>query len=71
MRVSRLFRRICAKVVDADMKISMVEEVVETVCTIEKELPPSVFVIMMHLQKTFGRRIVYLRSSTYTLDVPI
>lgn len=50
MRVSRLFRKICAKVVDADRKISMLEEVAETVCTLEKELPPSVFVIMMHLQ---------------------
>jgi hypothetical protein len=49
MRVSRLFRKVCAKVIDADKKWSMLEEVAETICTLEKELPPSVFVIMMHL----------------------
>jgi len=27
----------------------MLEDVAETICTLEKELPPSVFVIMMHL----------------------
>ena len=49
IRVSRLFRKICAKVIDADKKISMLDEVAETICGLEKELPPSVFVIMMHL----------------------
>ena len=48
MRVSRLFRKVCAKVIEADKKLSMLEEVAETTCTLEKELPPSVFVIMMH-----------------------
>jgi len=27
----------------------MIEEVAETICALEKELPPSVFVVMMHL----------------------
>jgi len=49
MRVSRLFRNICAKVVDVDQKAVMLEDVAETICCLEKELPPSVFVIMMHL----------------------
>lgn len=49
MRVSRLFRRICAKVVDRNEKAQMLEDVAETICSLEKELPPSVFVIMMHL----------------------
>jgi hypothetical protein len=49
MRVSRLFRKICAKVVDVNEKVVMLEEVAETICTLEKELPPSIFVIMMHL----------------------
>ncbi len=49
MRVSRLFRNICAKVVDVDQKVVMLEDVAETICCLEKELPPSVFVIMMHL----------------------
>ena len=49
MWVSRLFHRICAKVVDVDKKEEMLEEVAEMICSLEKELPPSVFVIMMHL----------------------
>jgi len=49
MRVSRLFRKLCAKVVDSRQKIQMSEEVAETVCALEKEFPPSIFVVMMHL----------------------
>ena len=49
MRVSRLFRVITAKVVDVNQKVVMLEDVAETICLLEKELPPSVFVIMMHL----------------------
>ena len=49
MRVSRLFRVITAKVVDVNQKVVMLEDVAETICSLEKELPPSVFVIMMHL----------------------
>ena len=49
MRVSRLFRRICAKVVDVQEKQQMLWDVAETVCTLEKELPPSIFVIMLPL----------------------
>ena len=49
VRVSRLFRRIFAKVVDVSQKAQMLEDVAETICTLEKELPPSVFVIMLHL----------------------
>lgn len=49
VRVSRIFRRICAKVVDADKRQEMLDDVAETVCTLEKEFPPSIFVIMMHL----------------------
>lgn len=49
MRVSRLFRKICAKVVDPQKKEQMMEEVAETICTLEKEFPPSIFVVMLHL----------------------
>jgi len=49
MRVSRLFRKIFSKVVDVNQKDQMLEDVAETICTLEKELPPSVFVIMLHL----------------------
>ena len=49
MRVSRLFRNICSKVVDSNQKFLMLEDVAETICSLEKELPPSTFVIMLHL----------------------
>jgi hypothetical protein len=49
MRVSRLFRNICSKVVDTNQKFVMLEDVAETICSLEKELPPSTFVIMLHL----------------------
>lgn len=49
MRVSRLFKRICSKLVDSTEKVRMLEDVAETICSLEKELPPSIFVIMMHL----------------------
>ena len=37
MRVSRLFRKICAKVVDVNDKVGMLEDVAETICSLEKE----------------------------------
>ena len=49
MRVSRLFRRIFSKVVDRSQKQQMLEDVAETICTLEKEFPPSIFVLMVHL----------------------
>jgi len=49
MRVSRLFCRIFSKVVDIDEREQMLHDVAETICTLEKELAPSVFVIMLHL----------------------
>ena len=49
MRVSRIFRKLCAKVVDVAEKNILLDDVAETICSLEKELPPSVFVIMMHL----------------------
>ena len=49
MRVSKLFRKFFAKVVHVDQKQQMIDDVAETICTLEKELPPSIFVVMMHL----------------------
>lgn len=49
MRISRVFRKICSKVVDLRAKTQMMEDVAESICTLEKELPPSIFVVMMHL----------------------
>lgn len=49
MRVKRLFCRIFSKVVDINDKQHMLDDVAETVCSIEKEIPPYIFVVMMHL----------------------
>jgi len=49
MRVSRLFRKNFTKVVSVDQKQQMLDEVAETICMLEKEFPPSVFVVMLHL----------------------
>lgn len=49
MRVSRLFQKFFSKVVDTAQKEQMLQDVAETICTLEKELPPSIFVIMLHL----------------------
>ena len=49
MRVSRVFRKICSKVVDSRTKAQMMEDVAESISALEKELPPLVFVMMMHL----------------------
>ena len=35
MRMSRLFRHICAKVVDVDQKVVMLEDVAETICSLD------------------------------------
>ena len=49
MRICRVFKRICAKVVDLQQKQQMLQDVAESICTLEKEFPPSMFVVMMHL----------------------
>ena len=49
MRKSRIFCKICAKVVYVSQKEQLLKDVAKTICSLEKELPPSVFVIMMHV----------------------
>lgn len=51
VRISRLFRKICAKTVDADMEAEMMKDVTEIQCTMEKELPPPFFNITFHLPR--------------------
>ena len=49
MHVSRLFRRICSKVVDSQDRQQMLLDIAETICFLKKEFSPSIFVMMMHL----------------------
>ena len=49
VRISRLFKKICSKTVDATERENLFLECAETLCVLEKELPPSFFDIMIHL----------------------
>ena len=51
MRISRLFRKICAKTIDADTEEQMLRDVTEIQCTMEKEFPPAFFNITYHLPR--------------------
>ena len=49
IRVSRVFQKLCAKTVDMDDKPQLMADCAETMCMVEKEMPPSFFDIMSHL----------------------
>ena len=49
MRLSRVFQRLCLKVINPETRIQLMEDVAETVATLEREFPPSFFDIMVHL----------------------
>lgn len=49
IRLSRVFQRICDKVISKDSENQLLEDVAETMVLLEKQLPPSAFTIMMHL----------------------
>jgi len=49
MRMSRVFQRLCAKVINPETREQQMEDVAETLSSMEKEFPPSFFDIMVHL----------------------
>jgi hypothetical protein len=49
MRVSRIFGKLCAKVVDPSTISELFQETAVTMCMVEKVFPPSFFDIMTHL----------------------
>lgn len=49
IRLSRVFQRVCEKVISKDMKNQLLGDVAETMVLLEKQLPPAAFTIMMHL----------------------
>lgn len=49
VRISRIFKKICAKTVDMLEQDSLFEECVETLCVLEKVFPPAFFDVMVHL----------------------
>ena len=49
IRLCRLYRKLCAKVVDPSSKDEMMRDAAEILSSLEKEFPPSFFDIMVHL----------------------
>jgi hypothetical protein len=49
IRLSRIFKKICSKIVNISEREALFQETVETLCLLEKEMPPSFFDIMVHL----------------------
>ena len=49
IRLSRLFRRICSKVVDLETELQLLKDAAEVLSSLERVFPPSFFDIMVHL----------------------
>lgn len=49
IRLCRIFKRICSKTVYVNDRETLFEECAETLCLLEKELPPVFFDVMVHL----------------------
>jgi hypothetical protein len=49
IRMSRIFRKLCAKTINMAEKQQMLADCAETMCMLEKEMPPAFFDIMSHL----------------------
>ncbi len=47
--LSRVFKRICTKTIDANSIAELRSNMATTLCMLEKEFPPSFFDIMSHL----------------------
>jgi len=48
MRLSRVFQKLCAKTVNRDDKDQLMTDLAQSMCLLEKEMPPSFFDIMSH-----------------------
>ena len=49
MKLSRVFRKICSKIVDSTAAETLKEDVAVALCLLEKEFPPAFFDPMTHL----------------------
>ena len=49
VRLSRVFRKLCGKTVNIGDEVQLKEDAAETMCMLEREMPPSFFDIMSHL----------------------
>lgn len=49
IRLSRVFRKLCAKTINGEDEAQLTAECAVTMCLLEKEMPPSFFDVMSHL----------------------
>jgi len=49
IKLSKVFQRVCDKVINKDSKNQLLRDVAEAMVALEKQLPPATFTIMMHL----------------------
>lgn len=54
-RICNYFNRLCQRVIDPEKLLTLDSEVVETLCQLEREFPPSLFDIMFHLPLHLAR----------------
>ncbi|XP_013745892.1 uncharacterized protein LOC106448572 [Brassica napus] len=54
-RICNYFNRLCQRIIDPEKIIKLEEEIVETMCQLERYFPPSLFDIMFHLPLHLAR----------------
>jgi len=69
-RICFTYRRICAKMVDPTDIDNLQDDVVETLCLLEKYSPPSFFDIMIHLTVHLVRELRYCGPVAYRWMYP-
>ena len=50
IRLSRLFHRICSKVVDLETELQLLKDATEVLSSLERVFPPSFYIVEFHLQ---------------------
>jgi len=59
--LSKVFKKLCAKTVNWDDKKQLMVDWAETMCIMEKEMPPSLFDIMSHLPNHLVEEFFFCR----------
>ena len=55
LRLCAFFNKLCQRVIDREKIVVLEEEVIETLCRLERFFPPSFFDIMIHLTVHLGK----------------
>ncbi|XP_020258863.1 uncharacterized protein LOC109835292 [Asparagus officinalis] len=55
LRLSRFFNRLCQRAIDREKLLDLENEIIETLCQLERFFPPSFFDIMVHLPVHLAR----------------